>query len=46
MAVTGPTNNEQLMLELINDARLDPVRNASRYITSYPTLNDTYTNLH
>lgn len=38
MAVTGPTNNEQLMLELINDARLDPLRNADRYITSYPSL--------
>jgi Ca2+-binding RTX toxin-like protein/uncharacterized protein YkwD len=30
-----PTDLEQLMLELINEARLDPVGNAQRYISGY-----------
>ncbi|MEZ5734612.1 MAG: tandem-95 repeat protein [Novosphingobium sp.] len=34
----APTDLEQLFLELINDARLDPLGNASRYITSYSPL--------
>lgn len=29
---------EQLLLELVNDARLDPLGNAARYITSYSPL--------
>jgi uncharacterized protein YkwD len=36
--MTTPTNLEQLYLELINDARLDPIGNAARYITSYSPL--------
>jgi len=34
----GPTDQEQLFLELINEARIDPMRNAARYITSYSPL--------
>lgn len=33
--VPQPTDLEQLMLELVNDARLDPLGNAARYISSY-----------
>jgi len=36
--MTTPTSLEQLYLELINDARLDPLGNAARYITSYSPL--------
>lgn len=32
------SDHEQLLLELINDARLDPLGNAARYITSYAPL--------
>lgn len=32
------TDREQLVLELINDARLDPLGNAARYLTSAKTL--------
>lgn len=32
------TAEEQLMLELINEARLDPITNATRYIYSYKPL--------
>lgn len=32
------TDREQLLLELINDARLDPMGNAARYLTSAKTL--------
>src|SRR5687767_8688892 len=32
------SNTEQLFLELINSARLDPLGDAARYITSYSTL--------
>jgi Ca2+-binding RTX toxin-like protein len=31
----GPSDQEQLFLEYINEARLDPLANAARYITSY-----------
>lgn len=34
----APTSQEQYLLELINEARLDPLRNAERYITSYTPL--------
>lgn len=34
----GPSNEEQYYLELVNDARLDPLGNAARYITSYNPL--------
>ncbi len=37
----GPTDQEQLFLELINEARLDPMRNAARYISSYSPLTST-----
>ena len=33
--MTAPTANEQLLLEYINDARLDPLGDAARYISSY-----------
>ncbi len=36
--MTQPTDLEQLMLEYINDARLDPMGNAARYITGYSPL--------
>lgn len=36
--MAGPTDQEQLMLELINDARLNPVKNAARFIASYGPL--------
>ncbi|MCB2072369.1 MAG: tandem-95 repeat protein [Novosphingobium sp.] len=34
----APTSQEQYLLELINEARLDPLRNAARYINSYTPL--------
>ena len=34
----GPSNGEQFVLELINDARLNPLGDASRYIASYSPL--------
>jgi uncharacterized protein YkwD len=36
--VSDPTNEEQYYLELVNDARLDPMGDAARYITSYAPL--------
>jgi uncharacterized protein YkwD len=36
--MSGPTNEEQYYLELINDARLDPMGDAAKYITSYSPL--------
>ena len=36
--MTTPSNLEQLLLEYVNDARLDPMGNAARYITSYSPL--------
>ncbi len=36
--MAAPSNNEQYLLELINDARLNPMGNAARYITSYSPL--------
>src|ERR1041385_4659898 len=35
---TNNLNEAQLLLELINDARLDPMGDAARYITSYSPL--------
>jgi uncharacterized protein YkwD len=34
----GPTDQEQLLLELTNQARLDPLKNALQYLTSYAPL--------
>ena len=34
----GPSDQEQLFLEYINETRLDPLANAARYITSYSPL--------
>lgn len=34
----GPTDLEQLVLELLNETRLDPQRSAYRYITSFAPL--------
>jgi len=36
--VTQPTDIEQLMLELVNDARLNPMGNAARYLSGYAPL--------
>ncbi|MCB2079743.1 MAG: tandem-95 repeat protein [Novosphingobium sp.] len=36
--MAAPTAQEQYLLELINDARLDPMGNAARYISSYSPL--------
>ena len=36
--MAGPSDLEQLMLELINETRLDPMGNAARYISSYAPL--------
>ena len=36
--MAGPSDLEQLMLELVNETRLDPMGNAARYITSYAPL--------
>ena len=36
--MTGPSNEEQYYLELINDARLNPLGNAQKYISSYSPL--------
>ena len=36
--MTQPTNLEQLMLELVNDARLNPTGNAARYLSGYAPL--------
>jgi hypothetical protein len=38
LAMSGPTNEEQFYLELINDARLDPMGDAAKYLTSYSPL--------
>ncbi|MEM6858846.1 MAG: CAP domain-containing protein, partial [Pseudomonadota bacterium] len=40
-----PTALEQYFLELINDARLDPVGNTARYITSYDPLTAAHSNI-
>jgi Ca2+-binding RTX toxin-like protein len=34
----GPSNDEQYLLELINDARMNPMGDAARYISSYTPL--------
>ena len=36
--MAGPSNEEQLYIELINETRLDPYGSAARYITAYATL--------
>jgi uncharacterized protein YkwD len=36
--MAGPTAEEQLYIELINETRLDPMGNAARYISSYAPL--------
>ncbi|HEV8680816.1 MAG TPA: Hint domain-containing protein [Stellaceae bacterium] len=36
--MAGPSDLEQLLLQLINDARLDPLGNAARYIVTYSPL--------
>lgn len=36
--MAAPTDQEQLLLELINEARLNPLKSASRLITSYGPL--------
>lgn len=39
------TSTEQYLLELINDARLDPMGNAARYITGYAPLTSSRANI-
>lgn len=39
------TAAEQYLLELVNDARLDPLGNAARYITSYNPLTSSASNI-
>lgn len=39
------TSSEQYLLELINDARLDPMGNAARYLTSYAPLASSQANI-
>ena len=36
--MAGPTDLEQYLLELVNDARLNPMGNAARYLSSYSPL--------
>ena len=36
--MANPTAEEQFLLELINEARLNPLANAARYISSYSPL--------
>lgn len=36
--MAGPSNDEQYLLELINDTRLNPLGDAARYISSYSPL--------
>ena len=36
--MAGPTNLEQLLLQYVNEARLDPMGNAARYIAAYSPL--------
>lgn len=36
--MAAPSAQEQYMLELLNEARLDPLANAERYITSYASI--------
>ena len=43
--MTAPTNQEQYLLELLNEARLNPVANAQRYIVSYNTTTATQANI-
>src|SRR5262245_20138233 len=39
------SNLEQYILELINEARMDPLANASRYITNYAPLTSSQSNI-
>jgi uncharacterized protein YkwD len=39
------SNDEQYLLELVNDARLDPLGNAARYLTSYSPLQSSRPNI-
>jgi len=43
--MTAPTSEELYMLELINEARLDPLASAERYISSYSTLSSSQPNI-
>ncbi|MFW2830831.1 M10 family metallopeptidase C-terminal domain-containing protein [Sphingomonas sp. ID0503] len=36
--MSGPSAAEQYLLELVNETRIDPMRNADRYIASYTSL--------
>lgn len=36
--MAGPTDLEQLLLEYVNDTRMNPLASADRYISSYDTL--------
>src|SRR5258707_13287559 len=36
--MAGPTNLEQLLIEYINDARINPLGDAARFIASYSPL--------
>lgn len=38
IGMAGPTDLEQLLLEYVNDTRLDPMGDAARYISSYAPL--------
>src|SRR5258705_8423681 len=41
----GPTDLEQQLLKLFNDARLDPMGDAARFIASYSPLTSTYSDI-
>ena len=43
--MAGPSNLEQYLLELVNDARLNPMGDAARYITSYGPLTSSDPNI-
>lgn len=43
--MAGPSNDEQFLLELINDARLNPMGDAARYISAYSPLTSPVLNI-
>ena len=43
--MTTPTSEEQYLVELLNEARLDPLASADRYISSYNPLLSTQANI-
>lgn len=43
--MAGPSNDEQYLLELVNDARLNPMGDAARYLGGYAPLHSPFANI-